>query len=128
MKEIRYTGISILTLFFPLGTLVCCVLPIIFVALGLGTVIAALNSQFPIFFTLSHYKIWIFLISALLLLFTAWLLWRPGQSCPIDPELAAVCNKIQKWNKRIFWVALSIWLIGFVTTYMILPLWMWMEG
>jgi len=128
MKEIRYTGISILTFFFSLGTLACCVLPIIFVALGFGTVIAALITQFPIFVVLSLYKIWIFLISALLLFFTAWLLWRPGQSCPVDPDLAAVCNKIQRWNKRIFWVALSIWLIGFVTVYIIAPLWIWMAG
>ena len=128
MKEIRYTGVSVLTLFLSLGTLICCVLPIILVTLGLGTVLATLISQFPIFVVLYPHKIWIFLISAFLLLFTAWLLWRSEQSCPVDPGLAATCHKIQKWNKRIFWVALSIWLIGFVTTYIFLPLWIWTEG
>ena len=127
MKEWRITGINLLTLFLSLGTLICCVLPLIFVSLGLGAAIAILISQFPILVTLSQYKIWIFLIAAFLLIFSAWLLWRSGKICPVDPKLAALCNKIQKWNKRIFWTALIIWMIGLVVTYMILPLWIWIE-
>ena len=128
MKEIRHSAMIFLTLFLSLGTLVCCVLPIIFVALGLGTVIAALISQYPIVVVFSQHKIWIFLVSALLLLFCTWLLWRSERSCPADPGLAAACNKIQMWNKRIFWVAVIIWLIGFLVTYIILPLWIWLGG
>ena len=128
MKEFRDTGISLLTLFLSVGTLICCVLPIIFVSLGLGTVIVTLISQFPILVTLSQYKLWIFIISALLLMITAWLLWQQEKSCPADPTLAKLCNKIQKYNKRIFWVALSIWIVGFMVTYIVLPLWIWSEG
>ena len=128
MKEIHHIGVSVLTLFLSLGTLICCVLPIILVIFGLGAVVAALISQFPIFIILSQHKIWIFLTSALLLLLTACLLWRSARSCPADSGLAVACHKIQKWNKRIFWLALTIWLVGFVTTYIVLPLWIWMEG
>lgn len=128
MKEFRTTGVSLFTLFLSLGTLICCVLPLIFVALGLGAVIATLISQFPILIILSQYKIWIFLIAALLLMVTGWLLWGSGRSCSADPKLAALCNKIHKWNKRIFWVAFTIWIIGFVVTYIVLPLWIWIEG
>jgi len=128
MRKIAHTGASLLTLFLSLGTLICCVLPIIFVSIGLGAVIATLISQFPMLVTLSKFKIWVFLIALIFLIFTAWLLWRPGQSCPSDPKLATLCNKIQKWNKRIFWVALIIWLIGFGVTYIILPISMWLGG
>jgi len=58
----------------------------------------------------------------------AWLLWGSPQSCPADPKLAAVCEVIQRWNKRIFWVALTVWIIGTSVTYIILPLWMLLEG
>jgi len=129
MKELRYTGISLLTLFLSLGTLICCVLPLILVTLGLGAVIATLISQYPIIATLTQYKIWIFIIAACLLILTAWLLWRPGRSCPADQSLALFCNKIQVWNKRIFWMALIVWLVGSVVTYIILPLWLvWIGG
>ena len=128
MKEINTTGVGFLALFASLGTLLCCVLPIVFVGLGLGTTIAALISRFPILVTLSQHKIWIFILSALLLIIAAWLVWRPSRSCPTDPRLAAFCEKMQRWNKGIFWVALMIWTMGFVVTYIILPIWVWFEG
>jgi len=128
MKELRNTGISLFALFLSLGTLICCVLPLIFVMLGMGAVLASLISSFPLLVTLSQHKFWIFLIAALLLIITAWLLWRSGRSCPADPKLAVLCDSLQKWNKGIFWVALTIWSIGFVVTYIILPVWMWIEG
>ena len=128
MKELRNTGICFLNLFLSLGTLICCVLPLIFVTLGMGAVIASLITQFPVLTTLSHYKFWIFLSAALLLIITAWLLWRPNRSCPADPKLAKLCNQIQTWNKRIFWVSLTIWIVSFVVTYMVLPLLIWING
>ena len=128
MKELRNTGISLFALFISLGTLICCVLPLIFVMLGMGAVLASLISSFPLLVTLSQHKLWIFFIAALLLIITAWLLWRSGRSCPTDPKLAALCDNLQKWNKRIFWVALTIWSIGFVVTYIILPVWMWISS
>ena len=128
MKFYHDTGISLLTLIVSSGTLICCVLPIIFVTLGLGGAIALLTSQFPILVTLSQYQIWLVSISAVLLAFTAWLLWRPSRSCPTDPKLAAFCNKMQRWNKRIFWTAFSIWVIGTTVTYIVLPIWTHLEG
>lgn len=128
MKDRKYTGLSFLALFFSLGTLLCCVFPLVLVTLGLGAAVAAMISQFPILVTLSQHKIWIFIFSALLLVITARLLWRSGQSCPADPRLAAVCKQLNRWNKRIFYIALSVWSLGFVVTYVILPLWIWWEG
>lgn len=128
MKEIKTTGVAFLTLFLSLGTLICCVLPLIFVSLGLGVAVAALVSHVPFLVTLSQYKVWIFAGSALLLVITAWLLWRSSRSCPADPKLALLCERLTRWNKRIFWTAMVIWTIGFVVTYIVLPLWIWIEG
>jgi len=128
VKEINTTGLTLFTLFLSTGTLLCCVLPILFVSLGLGAAVASLISDFPIIITLFQYQIWIFIASAGLLTLTAWLLWRSSRSCPADPKLAALCGRIQVWNKRIFGLALVIWLIGFTVTYIILLLWIWLEG
>lgn len=128
MREIKTTGITFVTLILSVGTLFCCVLPILLVSLGLGAAVASLISQYPIITTLSHYNLWIFISSALLLMFTAWLLWRPSRSCPADPKLAALCGRILVVNKWIFGIALVIWSIGFLVTYIILPLWIWIEG
>jgi len=128
MKEIKTTGVALLTLLLSMGTLVCCVLPVILVSLGLGAALTALISQLPFLVTLSQYKLWIFVGSALLLAITAWLLWRPSRSCPADAKLAALCGHLMRWNKRIFWAAVIIWLIGFTVTYIVLPLWIWIEN
>lgn len=126
MNEIKTTGVGFIALFFSIGTLLCCVLPIVLVSLGLGAAIAALIGAFPIIATFSQYKAWIFLISALFLAFTAWLIWRPSRACPMDPKLALLCNRFQNWDKRIFWVAFVLWLIGTGVTYVILPLVIWL--
>lgn len=122
MKELKTTGVGILALFTSLATLICCVLPLVLVSLGLGVVVVGLITQFPILVTLSEYKHWIFIGAAVLLALTAWLLWRPSRTCPSDPKLAAWCDRIQRWNKLIFWLAVVVFLIGFVVTYIIVRL------
>ncbi len=126
MRNFKLTGLSCLTLFLSVGTLLCCALPIVLVLLGLGAALASLVSQFPVLIYLSQNKIWIFLISGGLLWITAWLLWRPARTCPTDPKLAAWCEKIQFWNIRIFWSAVVIWMIGFVTAYLLSPIYSWL--
>jgi hypothetical protein len=54
------------------------------VTLGLGASVAAMTSTFPFIITLSEQKIWVFGVSALLLMISGWLLFRPGRSCPTD--------------------------------------------
>jgi len=125
MKNLRNTGVGLTALFLSFGTLICCVLPLVLVTLGMGAVVASLITAFPLLVTLSQHKAWIFLTAALLLMITAWVLWRPNRSCPADPKLAALCNRLQRWNKRIFWAAFIIWLIGFSVTYMVLPFGLW---
>ena len=118
----RAAGVSWLTLFTSSGTLVCCALPIILVTLGMGATVAALTSTFPFLIYLSLHKTWVFSLSAAMLALSAWLIYRPGQYCPSDPELARICEVSKIWNKRIYWFAFVIWCTGFFAAYIALPL------
>ena len=120
-------GLSWLALLASAGTLVCCALPIIFVTLGLGATFAALASSFPVLVTLAEYKAWMFSASGGLLLLAGWLLYRSGQACPADPELARLCERNLRWNRRVFKTALVLWAIGFFAAYFALPLRIWLN-
>jgi len=126
--QLKRGSITWLSLFASTGTLVCCALPIILVTLGLGATVAALTSAFPFLITLSQRKIWVFTFSGIMLGVSGWLLYRPGRSCPTDPELGALCENANVWNRRIYWTSLIIWIIGFFFAYIALPLRMWLES
>ncbi len=121
-------GLTWLALFASSGTLVCCALPITLVTLGMGATVASLTSSLPILITLSQHKIWVFAFSAIMLLFSGWLLYRPGRSCPTDPALAAQCQRMHRWNLRVWWVSVAIWLTGFTAAFLALPLMRWLDG
>ncbi|HID83206.1 MAG TPA: hypothetical protein EYH06_12005 [Chromatiales bacterium] len=110
------------TLFVTSGTLLCCALPILLVSLGFGAIVASLNYNIPGLVFLAEQKYWALAFSALLLLFLAWVVWRPNQSCPADPKLAAHCQSAKRWNRRIFWLSTSIWIFGFFSSVLLLPL------
>jgi len=120
------TGSTWLTLFVATGTLVCCALPIILVTLGMGAAVAALTSSMPFLVTLSQYKIWVFAASAVMLALSGWMIYRPGRACPVDPKLGVLCDRTQLWNRRIYWVAVILWALGFFAAFVALPLRIWM--
>jgi len=117
----RAAGVSWFTLFTSSGTLICCALPIILVTLGMGATVAAMTSAFPFLIFLSLHKSWVFAFSGFMLAVSGWLIYRSGQSCPADPELARLCELSKKWNKRIIWFSVVIWVIGFFAAYVALP-------
>lgn len=119
-------SLGVLALFTSLGTLICCVLPILLVSLGLGSVVAAMTLQLPFLVTLSEYKITMFSLSALLLGLSAWFIWR-GTACPSDPPLAARCHKTKDLGKWVFLLACLLWLIGLTSAYLLLPLRQWLD-
>lgn len=126
--QIEGTGITWLTLLASTGTLICCALPIVLVTLGLGATVAALTSALPFLITLSQHKIWVFTFSGGMLGVSGWLLRRPGRTCPSDPEMAALCERAHVWNRRVYWVSVSLWVIGFFAAYLALPLRTWLEA
>lgn len=119
------TGSTWLTLFAATGTLICCALPIILVTLGMGATVAALTSSMPFLITLSQHKIWVFSASAVMLALSGWIVYRPGRACPVDPELGVLCDRTQIWNRRIYWISVILWGLGFFAAFIALPLRIW---
>ena len=115
-----------LALFASTGTLICCALPILLVALGFGSVVAALTSHYPMLVTLSEYEGWMFGLSALLLVLTAWFIWGRKTPCPTDPALAARCQRARSINQWVLAGAVIIWSIGFTARFLLLPLRNWL--
>ena len=111
-----------LTLFLTTTTLVCCALPIVLVSLGMGALMASLNYQITGLVFIAEHKYWTLFLSAMLLGFLAWLIWRPGQTCPSDPLLAKACQQSKRWNVRMFNMSLAIWSTGFFFSVLLLPL------
>jgi len=118
--------LNLLALFASTGTLVCCALPITLVSLGMGATVISMTSNFPFLMTLSEHKLWVFVVSALLL-FAGWLVYKRDRACPVDPELAQLCQRTQKWNRRMLWVSVVIWSIGFFAAFLALPLRQWLN-
>jgi hypothetical protein len=92
------------------------------VSLGFGAVVATLTSSLPVLVTLAEYEPWMFSVSALLLSITAWVLWVRPQPCPSDPALAERCATATDWNRRVFWMASVVWVVGFTAAYLLLPI------
>lgn len=122
----RQNTVSWLTLFTSTGTLICCALPILFVMLGLGATVAAVTSTVPFLVTLALHKSWVFAGSGLMLAVSGWLLYRPGRTCPSDPELGRLCARADRWNRRIHGISAAIWGIGFFAAYLALPIRIWL--
>ncbi len=99
------------------GTLLCCALPIALVTLGLGATVASIAAAAPWLIALSQHKLWLFIFSGLLIAAAHWAVYRPGRSCPIDPELAAACERADRINRRFIIVSAALWLTGFLTAY-----------
>lgn len=122
IRDLDTPWLKWLTLFVTSGTLLCCALPVLLVSLGFGAVVASLNYNIPGLVFLAENKVWTLSLSALLLAFLAWVIWRPNQACPVDTELATHCQKAKRWNQRIFWLSAVILFIGFFFSFLLLPL------
>jgi len=127
-QTLKENSIPWLTLFASTGTLLCCALPIVLVTLGLGAAVVSLTSAFPFLITLSQHKVWVFAFSGIMLGLSGWLMYRSGRRCPTDPALGGLCNRTQVWNRRIYWMSVAIWGIGFFAAYLALPLRIWLES
>lgn len=114
--------LSWVSLFAATGTLLCCAFPILMVSLGFGAVVASLTSSLPLLVTLAEYESWMSSGAAVLLAITAWVLWGRPQPCPSDPDLARQCAQARLWNRRVFCVALVVWIMGFTTAFLLLPM------
>lgn len=105
-------------LFGSLSTLLCCALPALFVALGLGATVAGLTSTLPWLITLSEHKVWLFGFSFSVLLLSAFLLYRSRHApCPIDPVQRKVCQIGRKLSLTTTAVSFALWAAGFIVAF-----------
>jgi len=90
-------GASLLALVTAGGTLVCCVLPAVMVALGAGAALAGLVSAVPQLVWLSAHKGVVFGAAALALAVSGLLLRRARHApCLADPALARTCARLRR--------------------------------
>ena len=109
----RDTLAPTLALFGSSATLVCCALPALFVALGMGAVVAGLVSAVPQITWLSEHKGLVFTASGALIALSGWLQWRARNApCPTDPAQARACERLRRISTAILAVAVLAWVVG----------------
>lgn len=102
-----------LSLFTSSGTLVCCALPALLVALGAGAALSSLVSAVPALVALSEYKETVFGFAGVILALGGWLQWRSRFApCPLDPLLAQACTRTRQQSRWLYGISLSIYAVG----------------
>lgn len=100
-------------LFASVPTLLCCALPVVLVSLGMGSVVVSLYGEnLPFLQWFGMNEPITFGVTAVILAIAAWFIYRPGRTCPTDPDLAQACQSANRWNHRFYWGAVTIWCIG----------------
>jgi hypothetical protein len=104
---------SLATLLASSGTLVCCALPALLVALGAGTVLASLVTAVPQLVWLSEHKEALFALAGVMLAAGGALQWANRNApCPVDPALRSACLRTRRISLRIYFVSLAVYAVG----------------
>jgi hypothetical protein len=117
----RNVILSAATLLSSAGTLLCCVLPAILVALGAGAALAGLVSAVPQLVWLSEHKSLVFGIAFALLVASGGATWYARTlPCPTEPGAAQSCRRLRRINVALYSIALLSFVLG-LTFAFILP-------
>ena len=104
---------SVASLFASSGTLLCCALPALLVAVGAGAALSSLVSAVPQLVFLSEHKEALFIVAGLLLAASGALQWRNRHApCPLDPQLKQACLQTRRFSARIFQASVATYLVG----------------
>ena len=115
---------ALLSVFTSSSTLICCALPALLVAIGAGATLAGLVSAVPQLIWLSAHKGLVFGAAGVLLAVAGFLQYRAASApCPIDPQLAAACERTRRVSRWIYGASLAIYAVGVVFAFL-LPLMM----
>lgn len=116
----RGTGLAFLSLFTSTGTLVCCALPALFIALGAGATLAGIVGNVPELIWLSENKALVFGVAAVLLALAGAGQWRARSlPCPADPALARACNRMRKIGAWVYGFAVVCFAIGVLFAFVL---------
>ena len=113
---------SFLALFTSTGTLICCALPALVVAIAGGSAMVSLLSTFPWLATLSAYSGWIFIIAGFMILFSGILILRPKGKVACTITGGNGCETAGRFQKTMFWIAVVFYGAGLFAAYGLLPL------
>ncbi|TWO72956.1 hypothetical protein FN976_01555 [Caenimonas sedimenti] len=104
---------AVASLFASSGTLVCCAIPALLVALGAGAALSSLVSVFPQVVWLSEHKEELFLVAGLMMAVAGWLQWRARNApCPVDPALRSACLRTRTASRRVYLGSVALYLVG----------------
>ncbi|MBA3592224.1 MAG: hypothetical protein H0W47_00285 [Polaromonas sp.] len=104
---------SWVALFASSGTLICCALPALLVALGAGAALSTLVSVVPGLVWVSEYKGLVFGLAGAMLVLSGALQWRNRFApCPTDPALRHACLRTRKTSARVFGLSVALYLAG----------------
>ncbi len=104
---------SWVALFASSGTLICCALPALLVALGAGAALSTLVSVLPGLVWLSEYKGLVFGLAGAMLALSGALQWRNRYApCPTEPALRHACLRTRKTSARVYGLSVALYLVG----------------
>lgn len=116
----RNLGVAFLTLLASSGTLVCCVLPAVMVAVGAGAALAGLVSAVPQLIWLSEHKAVVFGLAFVLLALSGAMLWQARSlPCPSDPALARACMALRRASHVVWFIAVACTTLGAVFAFVL---------
>jgi hypothetical protein len=104
---------SLVSLFASSGTLVCCALPALLVALGAGAALSSLVSAVPQLVWISEHKVGVFAFAGVMLAIAGVMQWQNKNApCPVDPALRDACLRTRKLSLRVYIVSVVLFIIG----------------
>jgi hypothetical protein len=109
----RNVGIAATTLLASSATLICCVLPAVFVSLGAGAALAGLVSAAPQLVWMSEHKGLVFGIAGGLLVVSGVLLLNSRRlPCPVDIAAARTCARLRMASHWLYGLAAGAFIVG----------------
>jgi hypothetical protein len=102
------------------GTLLCCVLPAVMVALGAGAALAALVGAMPQLVWMSEHTGLLFGTAAALLGLAGAALWSGRRiPCPADAVLARACHRLRSISTGLYAAAVSAFILGTIFAFVL---------
>ena len=109
----RSVGLAAIALLASSATLICCVLPTVFVSVGAGAALVGLISTFPQLVWLSEHKGGVFAVAGAALALAGVFLWHARRlPCPTSSEAARQCLRLRAISNRLFALAVLAFTLG----------------
>ena len=104
---------AFISLFTSTGTLICCALPALLVALGAGAALSTLVAVVPGLVWISEYKEVVFGVAGVMLAISGWLQWRSRFApCPVDPAQRGACLRTRKTSAHVYLASVAVYAVG----------------